>query len=147
MKTLKKLLFTISIICAFCLVGCKIVTKEGARKDVSYQICDATKAPDELRKIIEEKKKKMFKLTYVAGDNIYICFGYGEKNSSDYAVCINDIFETENAVYVDADLKGATATGSDCERATSSDSDRFSMCPYIIIKCEKFEKPVVFNID
>ncbi len=125
------------------LTGCKGVGKEEGRKDIEFTVCDDTRLPDELKQIIDEKKEKMFKLTYISGEYLYIAVGYGEHSRSTYSVVVNDLFLTENALYFDADLKTESGTASDASNNTGAPS----MYPYIVIKCEKINKPVVFNVD
>ncbi len=145
MKAVKKFIKIVPFLFV-CLVsvlaaGCSSKDREEVRKDIEFTVCDSTRMPDELRTIIDEKKAKPFKLSYISGEYLYIAVGYGEHSRANYSVVINDLFLTENAIYIDADLSTSKQTESD---ASASEP---SMCPYIVIKCEKIDRPVVFNVD
>ena len=77
-----------------------------------------------------------FKLTYADEGYLYICIGYGKQESGGYSVTVNDLYETENAVYVNTNLLGPKA-GS-----TPATSPSY---PYIVLKVEFREKTVVFD--
>ena len=77
-----------------------------------------------------------FKLTYADEGYLYICIGYGKQESGGYSVTVNDLYETENAIYVNTNLLGPKA-GS-----TPATSPSY---PYIVLKVEFREKTVVFD--
>lgn len=144
---IKKIVISV-LVFMFCitsalLTGCKGVGDKEVRKNIEFTVCDDTRLPDELKQIIEEKKGKMFKLTYISGEYLYIAVGYGEHSRATYSVVVNDLFSTENALYFDADLRTEEGTKSDAANNIGAPS----MYPYIVIKCEKINKPVVFNVD
>lgn len=142
-KRIQKAFVVLLCILSVLLAGCKGMGNEEVRKDIEFTVCDDTRLPDELRQIIEEKKGKMFKLTYISGEYLYIAVGYGEHSRATYSVIVNDLFLTENALYFDADLRTEEGTKTDA----SNNIGTPSMYPYIVIKCEKINKPVVFNVD
>ena len=58
--------------------GCKVEEKDDAKvSDMKFTVISEKELPDELKKIIEEKKQKEMKLTYMSGDKLYIVRGYG----------------------------------------------------------------------
>ena len=61
---------------------------------------------------------------------------YGKQESGGYSVTVNDLYETENAIYVNTNLLGPKA-GS-----TPATSPSY---PYIVLKVEFREKTVVFD--
>ena len=77
-----------------------------------------------------------FKLTYADEGYLYICIGYGKQERGGYSVTVNDLYETENAIYVNTNLLGPKA-GS-----TPATSPSY---PYIVLKVEFREKTVVFD--
>ena len=53
--------------------GCKVEEKNDAKvSDMKFTVISEKELPDELKKIIEEKKQKEMKLTYMSGDKLYI---------------------------------------------------------------------------
>lgn len=125
---------------AFLITGCMKEPEQDVRQNIEYTVCDDTRLPDELLKIIKEKQEKLFKLTYISGEYLYIVIGYGAHSSDSYSVVVNDLFLTDNAIYVDTDLKTV-------DTASDTDAGESSMYPHIVLKCEKIDKPVVFNVD
>ena len=119
------------------------------KKEIKYSICDETQIPDELRNIIEEKKANVFKLSYVNNDAMYIAIGYGAHNRQNLSVIVEDIYKTDNSIYVETNLYTKEEL-DESEQATGSDSigaGTPSMYPYIVIKCDKYDLPVVFDVD
>ncbi len=126
------------------LVGCKEKVV-GVKKDIDFTVCARENLPEELFAIIEEKKDKVCKFTYTNGSFMYIVVCYGEKERENLNVVVNDLFMTTNAIYIDTTLK-TDISGS----VTPTDyvaSGEYSMYPYIVLKCEKYDVPVVFDID
>ena len=86
-----------------------------------------------------EKKENAFKVTYQDNGFLYICIGYGEQVSGGYSITVNALYLTENAIYADT-----TLLGPDPADAASAKKNAPSY-PYIVIKTEFVDKPVVFN--
>lgn len=124
----------------FLCASCKKDEKK-ARYEVSYTVCDATKLPNQLLSIIEEKKKNSFKISYIDNSYMYIAVGYGEKNRSNFHVAVEDLYVTDRELYISTNLYTDKATMSD---ATTNEG---SMYPYIVIKCEKYDLPVIFDTN
>lgn len=137
----KKLLMVFLLMTILFLVGCDS-DKEKQKKAVEFTVCDESKMPNELLEIVNEKKEKIFKLSYINDNYLYIAVGYGEKNRQDYSVIVEDLYVTDNAVYVDTELYTAENTPTDAVAEGGA-----SMYPYIVIKCEKIDLPVVFDTD
>lgn len=141
--------FVLTFALFLCLlsVGCSF-NKKGDKEKMEYTICDETKIPDELRDIIEEKKNGVFKLSYVNNDAMYIAIGYGAHNRQNLSVIVDDVYKTDNAIYVETNLY--TTDEIDVADATVGDAVRAgapSMYPYVVIKCDKYDLPVVFDVD
>ena len=143
MKIVKKILLAaFFIMLLFVALGC--TDREGGKghKRIDFTVCDESKMPRELLEIIEEKKEKVFKLTYVNNDYLYIAVGYGEHERANLNVVVKDLYLTSNAIYLDTNLYTNEMTPSDAVAFGG-----LSMCPYIVLKCERYELPVVFNIN
>lgn len=108
-------------------------------KDLEFTVLAEDNIPEELKTIIDEKKENAFKVTYQDNGFLYICIGYGEQVSGGYSITVNALYLTENAIYADT-----TLLGPDPADAVSAKKNAPSY-PYIVIKTEFVDKPVVFN--
>ena len=121
----------------FALCSCSFT--EGKTKkvrDIEYTVVKENEIPDLLRDKIEEQKEETIKLTYLEDEYLYIVKGYGKQDSGGYSISVKDLYLTENAVYFSTDLHGPKKG----EIVTESPS-----YPYIVIKVEKIDEPVVFE--
>ena len=96
---------------------------------------------EELKKIIEEKKEKEFKITYQDGDFLYICVGYGKQETGGYSITVNELYLTANAIYMDTNLIGPEPDKKELYHAKE---DGVSY-PYVVVKMEYMDKSVVFD--
>ena len=76
------------------------------------------------------------KNTYTTEDAIYLIVGYGEQKTSGYSITVNECYLGKDAVYLDTSLIGPTK---------GEKIDEVPTYPYIVIKIEKREEPVVFQ--
>lgn len=108
-------------------------------KDLEFTVLADENIPEELKAVIEEKKESPFKVTYQDNGFMYICIGYGEQVSGGYSIAVNALYLTENAIYADTTLLGPDPSDpvSGKKKAPST--------PYIVLKTEFVDKPVVFN--
>lgn len=110
--------------------------KEENRNNLEFTVVSEDRLPDELKEILDQKKESAFKLTYADEGYLYICVGYGKQESGGYSVTVNELYETDNAIYVNTNLLGPKAGSS----PGSSPS-----YPYIVLKIEFRDKTVVFD--
>ena len=108
-------------------------------KDLEFTVLSDDNVPQELKAVIEEKKKNPFKVTYQDNGFMYICVGYGEQVSGGYSIAVNALYLTENAIYVDTTLLGPDPSDPAAGKKNSVS------CPYIVLKTEFIDKPVVFD--
>ena len=121
------------------LFSCKITgTSSKKVSDLDYTVVEDQDVPPELMKIITEKKENSLRLTYTTKDYIYIVAGYGKQTTSGYSIRLNEVYLGQNAIYIDTNLIGPSKGEEVNENATY---------PYIVIKIEKRDDPVVFNIS
>lgn len=135
---MRKLLFVlISMVIMGGLTGCALLSEEQVKlKDLEFTVLSEEKIPEELKTILGEKKQEPFKLTYSDNEYLYICIGYGEQESGGYSIAVNELYLTENAVYVNTSLLGPNAAGQ---------NDRTPTTPYIVIKTEYLDSTVIFE--
>ena len=130
------LLVIVSIMAAM-LSACGGETeKEENRNNLEFTGVSEDRLPDELKEILDQKKESAFKLTYADEGYLYICVGYGKQESGGYSVTVNELYETDNAIYVNTNLLGPKAGSSP---GTSPSY------PYIVLKIEFRDKTVVFD--
>lgn len=133
----KLAVFMLAVMLAVSVCGCE-VTDDGEQKvrDLDFTVVSEDRQPEELKQIIEEKKNAEFKITYADQDYLYICIGYGEQQTGGYSIQVNELYLTNNAVYVDTSLIGPSPEESKKEGASY---------PYIVLKVEYLDKTVVFK--
>ncbi len=120
-----------------CLSGCSVGKDDGGKvRDLEFTVVGDAEVPAELMKTIEEKKGSNFKLTFSDGQGLYIVNGYGEQPSGGYSICVDALYLTENSIVIDTELKGPESS----EEAGTEKS-----YPYIVVKTEYLEEPVVFQ--
>lgn len=133
-------LFVIVLVIAFLmsfLSGCKVEETESKKiKDLDYTICDDSKLPDALVSLIQERKKEPFKLTYRTKDYLYIVVGYGAQDRADLCINLQELYLTENAIFVKTKLNAV-------EDKTLED-DKLTY-PWIAVKCELYDAQVMFE--
>ena len=101
--------------------------------------CSASKDngdKDELKKLIAEKQQQPFKLTYSDEQNLYIAVGYGVQPTGGYSISVNDLYLTDNSIVINTELKGP-------EKGENAGTEQ--SFPFIVIKTEYLENPVVFQ--
>lgn len=125
----------------FLLCGCRD-KEETIRSEIEYTVCDKTKIPEELFNIIEEKKSKVFKLSYINDTYMYVVVGYGERSRENMHVVVEDLYMTDSAIFLETNLYTDRMSASETDASGES-----SMYPYIVLKFEKYDLPVVYDID
>lgn len=119
------------------MAGCTFMSDERIKlRDLDFTVLGQEKIPEELAVIIEEKKQEPFKLTYSDKEFLYICIGYGAQETGGYSIGVNELYLTDTAVCVSTSLLGPSP-----EEKTGKDPS----FPYIVIKTEFSEQPVVFE--
>ncbi|MDY3232796.1 MAG: protease complex subunit PrcB family protein [Clostridiaceae bacterium] len=119
------------------LMGCS-ASKESKDKvrDLDFTVAGNMDIPEELKKLIAEKQQQPFKLTYSDDQNLFIAVGYGVQPTGGYSISVNDLYLTENSVVINTELKGP-------EKGENAGKEQ--SFPYIVIKTEYLENPVVFQ--
>ena len=138
MKKIRAILFCSLLIALSLFGGCgKKLQEEPVKiRDLELTVVAEEKLPEELLANISEKKANPFKFTFQDGGYLYICIGYGEQQSGGYSITVDELYLTENAIYVKTCLMGPGADVPD---------DGVKSYPYIVIKTEYLDYAVVFN--
>lgn len=138
MKRLKHALLFGGFFLLLFLAGCTNGGQTQAQKvrDLELTVVAEEKLPQELLETITEKKELPFKFTFQDGEYLYICIGYGEQESGGYSITVDDLYLTQNVIYVKTCLYGPSADVA---------QDGIKSYPYIVIKTEYLDYPVVFD--
>ena len=126
--------------CAAALVGlcgCSASKDDGKKvKDLEFAVVGEPEIPQELKQIIAQKQTAPFKLTYSDEQNLYIAVGYGVQPTGGYSISVNELYLTDNSIVINTELKGP-------EKGENAGTEQ--SFPYIVIKTEYLENPVVFQ--
>lgn len=138
MKRVIRIVLFIGIISmSLFLSGCKAnKTDKQKIKDLEFTVVEETDIPEELLKIIEEKKTEPFKLKFSNTEYLYIVVGYGEQPTGGYSIKVEELYLMENAIYFDTSLLGPPKDEIVTQVLTY---------PYIVVKVEYIDKSVVFD--
>lgn len=123
--------------CILLLTGCAMLSEEKIKlRDLDFTVLGEEKIPAQLLAIIEEKKVSPFQITYTDNENLYICVGYGEQETGGYSIAVNDLYLTENEIFVNTSLLGPEA---------EEKNNKTPSYPYLVIKTEFLEQTVTFE--
>lgn len=138
MKRLYKIILLLTIVASMIgLSGCKPKDTEIKKlRDLEFTVVEDADLPGELKEIIDEKKENPFKISYSNKDNLYIVVGYGKQNSGGYSISVEELYLTENAIYIDTNLIGPSQDDLVTQGVTY---------PYVVVKLEFLEKNIVFE--
>ena len=140
MKEVKDLLCKVCIwmtVFSLLLSGCSILGKKEEKvRDLTITPVSDSELPQELQTLIKQKTSAPFKMTYTTDENLYIAVGYGPQEGGGYSISVNELYLTGNSIVIDTELKGPE-TGENTGTESSS--------PYIVVKTELLELPVVFR--
>ncbi len=120
---------------AFLLAGCSANKTPERTKDLDFTVVSGTDVPGDLKELIKTRQKEAFQLTYTEGSYLFIVKGYGKQNSGGYNIVVNDFYLSEDCMVFDTELFGPKAD------ETVSGKPSY---PYIVIKTEYREEPVIF---
>ena len=119
------------------LCGCSISSTERVKlRELDFTVLSEELIPEELKTVVEERKGEPFQLTYSDRENTYIVVGYGEQPTGGYSVVVNELYLSDNAVYVSCELLGPKVE----EKAKKEPS-----WPYLVMKTQLLEETVIFE--
>lgn len=129
------LISTISLLCTAPLSGCSHQEQPEKTKSLDFTVVAGTDIPGDLEELIQTRQEDPFELTYTDNSCLYIVKGYGKQDTGGYNIIVNDFYQSEDCLVFDTELFGPKPD----EEVSSSPS-----CPYIVIKTEYREEPVIF---
>ena len=80
------------------LTGCSVEKADQDKvRDLEFTVVSEAELPEELAKLVAEKKAAPFKLTYSNDQGLYIAVGYGEQATGGYSIAVRELYLTENS--------------------------------------------------
>ena len=111
-------------------------------RDLDFTVVSAEDISEELKSHIDERKEETFTLIYRDGENMYLIVGYGSREGGGYSIRVNDLYLGEQSVCVSTSLEGP-GSGKNTESEIGAGTVSY---PYIVIKLETLDAPVIFDI-
>lgn len=116
-------------------IGCE-KKEEKKTSSVDFTVVTEGDIPKDLKKLIKERRKNPFELSYSDGSYLYIVKGYGKQETSDYSIIVNDFYLSGDNLVFDTDLSGPGQDANVSGKASY---------PYIVIKTEYIENSIIFK--
>lgn len=137
MKSVKIVCAVVIFLLTIQISGCEGNYK-GSEKglNLEYTVLGETKIPEEFLSQIEEKKAEKFELTYRDNEYLYIAKGFGEQKTSGSSISVTNLSCEDQTIYFESKL----VIPQEKENLNS-----ISSFPYIVIKTELIDFPVVFR--
>ena len=111
-------------------------------RDLDFTVVSAEDISEELKSHIDERKEETFTLIYRDGENMYLIVGYGSQEGGGNSIRVNDLYLGEQSVCVSTSLEGP-GSGKNTESEIGAGTVSY---PYIVIKLETLDAPVIFDI-
>ncbi len=129
----------LAVVSAFLLLlsGCGVQDDVSqAREKLDVTVVEDEDVPRELMEIIENKKNECMQLTFATNDYLYMVEGYGKQQGSGYSIVLDEVSVGGGAIYMRTTLMGPKSGETSAKVVTY---------PYIVVKTERREEPVVFG--
>lgn len=111
--------------------GCvKKLNIHGKRQKVEYTICKDSNLPEQLKVLLEKKKKKAETFTYRNSMYLYLVVCYGQKKYSGYSVKVEECSQSEDTLFLRTQLIGPSAGEPVMETLNY---------PYIVLRCRQMD--------
>lgn len=136
MSAVKKILTfaTIAVLMCF-MAGCSMEKEtQDKLRDIDFTVVGEDQQPETLKEIIAERAENAFQISYTVGEDLYIAIGYGQQPSGGYSICVNEFYETEEALHIDTTLIGPGKV----ENVTNTPTT-----PYIVIKTKNIDDKTI----
>ncbi len=113
--------------------GCVEKRKAQERKKLDITVCTREQIPKEILILMKKKKKKPVQFIYSLQEYMYIIIGYGKQKGGGYSIRLDECSQDATSIYVHTTLLGS-----------KEEKNQWSSYPYIVIKCMKSDKNVIF---
>lgn len=131
---MRRIAIVLTVAIIVCFTGCK---EEEKVRDLDFTVVSRECIPEELLAEIESKKSEEFRLSFQSGNYLYLCVGYGAKETGGYSICVKDLYLTDSSIVLDTTLLGPKHSG---DKKIPGES-----YPYIVIKTEFIDAVVIFS--
>lgn len=126
--------FLLPLLCIVMMTACGVETEDDEKlRDLDFTVVPEANIPDELQSIITEKKQEPFLVSYGDKENLYIAVGYGKQATGGYSIQVEELYETQNAIWIDTEFIGPSKTEDVSQNITH---------PYIVVQIEYTDKQV-----
>lgn len=109
--------------------------KKSKISDIPFEILSEDNYPDEVKRLVNERKKYEFMTSYSDGEDLYIIVGYGKQNTGGYSIRLDELYESADELRV-----ATTFIGPRKDKKVSEEESY----PCIVIKTKDNGKAVVF---
>jgi len=117
-------------------VGCSKSEAPEKKKTLDFTVVAGTDIPEELQTLIKERQENSFELTFSDHSCLYVIKGYGKQATGGYSIVVHDFYLSDDGLVFDTELFGPKKD----EPVSGTPS-----FPYIVIKTEYRENPVIFR--
>ncbi|MCI7097399.1 MAG: protease complex subunit PrcB family protein [Lachnospiraceae bacterium] len=132
------ILLVIVIACGFVFWACSSDSRPEKTGDISYTVVPENEVPEELLKLIDERRETEFRLSFSEGENLYLVVGYGRQETGGYSIQIKDLYLAGDVIYLDTELLGPLPE----ETADTKDS---TAAPWLAVKMQQMDKTIYFE--
>lgn len=129
------LLILIAIFPILLTTGCE-KKEEKKTSSIDFTVVTDGDIPKDLKKLIKERRKNPFELSYSDGSYLYVVKGYGRQETSDYNITVNDFYISDDALVFDTEL-----SGPEKDKNVSGKPSY----PYIVVKTKYMENSIIFQ--
>ena len=106
-RKVRCVLVVLTLVMGLGLAGCK---EEEKIRDLDFTVVSSECIPKELLSEIDSKKQEEFRLTFRDKDYLYLCMGYGEKETGGYSIRVEELYLTDSSIVFDTTLLGPKHT-------------------------------------
>lgn len=132
------ILLGILIGCGFIFWACGSDTKPEKTGDISYTIVPEGEVPEELQKLIDERKESEFRLSFSEGENLYLAVGYGRQETGGYSIQLKELYLAGDVIYMDTELQGPLPE-------ETTDVQDSTAAPWLVVKMQQMDKTIFFE--
>ena len=132
------IILVIVIACGFVFWACGSDSRPEKTGEISYAIVPENEVPEELMKLIDERKESEFRLSFSEGEDLYLVVGYGRQETGGYSIQIKDLYLSGDVIYLDTELLGPLPE----ETADAKDS---TAAPWLAGKMQQMNKTIYFE--
>jgi hypothetical protein len=118
------------------LNGCRMEPLNREKKnDLDFTVVSEIELTEPVKRIVEERKKAPFKVTFSDEEFTYILIGYGKQEYTGYRIRVKELYESDNGIFVTTEFSGPKEYQ---QRKRES-------YPYLVVKIEYTDKNIIFS--